>query len=140
MSVTHSRRWLVVQCLRWLLAASLISTAVAKLLEQPSAVSMPPWLYWTAIGFEVLGAALLIGGRIRAGAAVVLGLALGGIVYSLIDRSTGCGCLGKLFVMSRAHHRLLASAFGSLAVVEMMLCPPPHPGTTTQSSAPAAAP
>lgn len=126
----------------WLLAAILLATGVAKLLDQPAfgnalaAVGLLPVLAarlvvlalpWVEV---VTAVALLRPTWRRAGATLALALAVGFVLYALagalFERPAECGCLGGRTITGGWWlHALVAAAMAGAAILARRASRPP---------------
>lgn len=87
-----------------------------------SGIAISQAAYWGSVAIDILAISLIAIGYFRAGLAVVIALACGGILIALMADNP-CGCFGRLIMLDRYQHMLVSSAMGSLAALLLLMLP-----------------
>lgn len=97
------------------MALVLAATAVLKIESgHTSAIDLPVDLYYaTAIGEFLIAGGIVLGGRARRVCLMaVVGLCVGGSVWSYWFAEKPCGCLGTRLLLSNAAHMTINAVLG----------------------------
>lgn len=104
---------------RLLLSAALMGSAAAKVVSgYDTRFLLPHWAFLTMIGIEVIAAVMLWTRWSRQACAVVLAIALGGLLLAFLQPKRPCGCHGWL-VRNPSAHAAACSILGLLASVSL---------------------